>query len=407
MRIALISDIHYGILSTTSELSVDGEQLVTGEVTNAKPLFRGLIDILKSQKPTFLFIAGDLTSTGSPLEFRDCYQKMLQLADTVGIAKDHIIFCMGNHDIDLRISKLVDTYKFEQYATENISYLKDKYHKLAHSWSTQVTDVLNSIMPEYKNKYNAPFTGVIDYDTCVVFVLNSGHLCVHDQKYAHGCLSSKQFEWLKENISLHKDDKRVKIVLLHHHPFTYPYPTIGLDISTLEEGSELSQLCGEAGVDLVLHGHRHHPKAKTALETGWIKPVTYICSGSLSVNASHRLGGNIPNMFHIIDFHTSQEVVLRNYCYKPSTGWSLISENCQETPVDGEMLLGQIIAEEEAINLIKKLHKNEVIKYDSLPKKLKYFTYHKLNELIVQVYENKYAICGEFPKDVTIFREGE
>ena len=102
MRIALISDIHFGAMSTTSELAVYGEPLI-GEVLNAKPLFQGLVETLKAENLDYLFIAGDLTSTGSPLEYKYCYQKILQLISEIGIEHDKTIFCFGNHDTDWRI----------------------------------------------------------------------------------------------------------------------------------------------------------------------------------------------------------------------------------------------------------------------------------------------------------------
>lgn len=406
MRIALISDIHYGALSTTSELAVNGEKLAIGEIQNASPLFQGLTEILKIEKPDYLFIAGDLTSTGSPLEFNYCYQKIQKLGNDAGIESSNIVFCLGNHDIDWRISKLADSYMLEAGATNNIAYLKDQYQKLAHIWSIKVDDPSINIFPNYVNKHSTPLTGVVEFSDCVVFVLNSGHLCTHDQEYKHGYLSNSQFEWFNGVVHQYKQTTKVKIVLLHHHPFNYPYPLRSLDISTLEEGSELLQLCGEAGVDLVLHGHRHHPRAKTVFETGWIKPVTYICSGSLSVNASERLGGYIPNTFHIIDYNNSDEIILSNYLYDPTSGWLLITEEREHT-VEGKMWLGKIIDEQDAIKLIKELPKNQPIEYQSLKADLRYLHLNKLNELVQRVHGKDYRIYDHFPNAIYIISSEE
>ena len=59
MKIALISDIHFGKDSRTKEFSVPGEE-VFDETTGAVSLEQGLIDVLKANEAEYLFIAGDL-----------------------------------------------------------------------------------------------------------------------------------------------------------------------------------------------------------------------------------------------------------------------------------------------------------------------------------------------------------
>ena len=75
--------------------------------------------------------------------------------------------------------------------------------------------------------------------------------------------------------------------MLHHHPFNYPYPTLGRDISLLDEGAELLDISGKAGINLICHGHRHHPKAHNEQRDDWKNAITFICAGSFSVNAAH------------------------------------------------------------------------------------------------------------------------
>ena len=403
MKIALISDIHYGALSTTTDFAIEGEPLKIGSIQNEKSLYQGLVDVLREEQPDYLFVAGDITSSGSPLEFKYCQQKILELGQGSNIKEENIIYCLGNHDIDWRITKLVDEYKSNpdiNYSHEDMTYINENYNKLAYSWPKSE----NMISQYYSDEYELPLTGAIEKDDCIVFVLNSGHLCTNDQKYKHGCLSASQFDWFKNTIKKYEQSDKAKFVLLHHHPCNYPYPITGLDISMLEEGGELIQLCGESGIDLILHGHRHHPKAITKYETNWKRHVTYVCSGSLSVNASHRLHGSIPNMFHIIEYERYDKIVLKNYLYSPATGWSLIKENCPETPVDGVMFLGKVVTDEVAINLLKNLPKNESIKYRSLSDELRYISLNKLNELVGEIHGSDSVVHGFFPEDVFIFK---
>jgi hypothetical protein len=203
-------------------------------------------------------------------------------------------------------------------------------------------------------------------------------------------------------------------LLLHHHPFNYPFPTIGREISLLEEGSELVDIAGNSGFHIVCHGHRHHPRAKNVLENGWKNPITFVCSGSFSVNAQHRGNGDIPNCFHIIELLdvTEKFVTLKNFEYRPSEGWKEFSSFSNETPLDANMffckpydaktrkeILDQLIDKSE-------LESNfELPEWDVLPVELKTLPYHSLNKLINEKSSEGYYIYGEYPKRVAVWRD--
>ena len=71
VRIAILSDIHFGKFSRTKELAVPGEA-IQDETSGAAPLVDGMVQILKEMKVEYIFIAGDLTSVASPQEFYYC-----------------------------------------------------------------------------------------------------------------------------------------------------------------------------------------------------------------------------------------------------------------------------------------------------------------------------------------------
>jgi hypothetical protein len=78
-----------------------------------------------------------------------------------------------------------------------------------------------------------------------------------------------------------------------------PYPEPATNYDLLDEAAELLQLIGENAVDLVLHGHRHHPSMKTISENHFSTPCTIISAGSFGVNAAERPNA-IDNMIHAI-----------------------------------------------------------------------------------------------------------
>ena len=68
IRIAVISDIHFGKFSRSIEFAVSGEG-VQDENRGAVSLKKGLVKVLKDMGVKYLFVCGDLTSIASPQEF--------------------------------------------------------------------------------------------------------------------------------------------------------------------------------------------------------------------------------------------------------------------------------------------------------------------------------------------------
>lgn len=398
MNIALISDIHFGKYSRTTEFSVPGEKIDADETYGASDFKAGLISVLKSKEVEYIFVAGDLTSIGSPQEFHYCEKKILEIASEVGLSKDKIILSMGNHDIDRKVYEVYKQYDETILSTDVMELIKGKYQEAAATISIISLNELNTM----ENDISIPFTGVIEKEKFIVFILNSAWLCSSDQEYAHGKLDSKQLDWLDKELGKFENDNRIKIILMHHHPILYPYPTPSPDISMIEEGSELMKLAGKYGINLILHGHRHHPTVKTMMEQEWKNPITIICAGSLSVNASHRNYGEIPNTLHIINLDKGpDEFILYNYEYSTAEGWHPLSNDSPSTPMDGEMWLGKILSNDEKMTSLKNLvEKGKFpIKWEDLPNDLKHIRCKELNKIINDLFSKEYVICGSFPKE--------
>ncbi len=86
-KIAIIGDIHFGKFARSSEFAMPGERL-QDNTDGASPLKSGIIEIIKKEKAEFLFVTGDLTSTGSPIEFDSCYKLVSEIAKSVVYSGD-------------------------------------------------------------------------------------------------------------------------------------------------------------------------------------------------------------------------------------------------------------------------------------------------------------------------------
>lgn len=402
LKIAFISDIHFGELARSNEFTVPG-QSAKGETRGSAPLSEGLSLILKKNNVKYLFVGGDLTSRARPQEFYYCEKKIKKIAQEAGIPVENIIWGIGNHDVDWNITKLYEQYKSEPDEIRNVA--KNSYRTIA----TSVAQHNTTIAPNWTETGPAPLSGIVETDDFIAFVLNSAICCTHDQEIPHGKLSDEQINWFGEKTEQYKAKNKWKIVLMHHHPHNYAYHIPSLDISTLEEGSVFSDIAGSTGINLILHGHRHHPRAETVQKSHWRNGVTFICGGSLSVNAEHRSNGDIPNTFHIICLYDEPGVLtLHNYEYSASEGWTPLKNYKPETPLDADMKLGKIILENEAEELVSQMGNYSgsscSLSWSNYEENLHYFGVTKTNRLIDTILSPKHIVSGEFPKRILLER---
>ncbi|MPM06102.1 3',5'-cyclic adenosine monophosphate phosphodiesterase CpdA [bioreactor metagenome] len=398
VRIALISDIHFGKDARTMEFSVPGESC-GGNTEGAASLTDGLVDVLQSMNVEYIFVAGDLTSVGSPQEFFYCEKKLIEIINRVNIPIDNLIVGVGNHDIDWKIAKLSEGYQ-NGASEETVQIVKNGYDRIAGNASLYN---LNSIGAQrYLNERgDIPFTGVIEREDFILFILNSGWCCTPEK--LGGMLTQQQVEWFREQASRYRDDQRWKIVMLHHHPRAYENPIKTKNkenISLLEEGAELINIAGEYHIDLILHGHRHHPRAETMCVGDWDYPVAFICAGSLSVSPIDRNGGDIPNTLHIIELADNPRAIyLYNYEYSSGSGWIRSTNFRQDNPMDYIMLLGCSFRIEERRRAIIELaatHGSNEIVWAELDDCLKSLSAEKLLKMMIETLADTHRVTGEF-----------
>lgn len=403
-RIVLISDIHFGKFARTAEFSVPGVP-IQDETTGGESLEKGLISLLKEKEVEYLFIAGDLTSVGSPQEFYYCEKKIISIADELQMPQQNIICGLGNHDVDRTISKLSESAILPDMPMDVKSLIEEKYQLIAASSALCCL----KIIPKPGIEGPIVFSGIVEHNDFIVFVLNSSWQCSQHQEVPHGKLAEDQLYWFKSVCDQYLSDERTKIVLMHHHPIQYPFPTSGLDISMIEEGSELVEIAGKSGINLILHGHRHHPRAKTIMHDGWKNPITFICAGSLSVNAQHRNNGDIPNTMHILELEAApNKFELYNYQFSHSEGWIPFKKYCPETPMDAHMVLGKMFDRQKLEETILKYSTYQgSISWNDLDECLHYINYDQLNASFIELLSPTHKIFGKFPDAIMLLKKVE
>lgn len=411
-RIAILSDIHFGKFARSVDFAVPGE-IVQDNSTGDMPIESGLVKLITKMKPTYFLVAGDLTSVGGPEEFHYCEQKIISIAEKAGVELANIICCLGNHDVDwnisciagVRLEKDAKTGRYEKISEEVNSCIIEKYRNIASSVAVHCFERITE--PEVCNRGPMPYTGTFETDEFVVFVLSTGAFCTSEQEYSHGKLSVKQLEWFDKVSAKYKSDVRKKIVLMHHHPFNYAYPVPVADVSLLEEGADFVDVAMKNGVDIVIHGHRHHPRVET-FQNHLGRTITFLCAGSLAVNAKHRSNGEIPNMIHFLDVDKEKDYyTLHNYKYTGPEGWKPVTRD-KVTPIDAYMMIGKVFSEQDRIEAVQKMPelKEEfaVLKWDTLEESLRFMPCSELNELLISQLKDTHDIIGQFPNEIALKR---
>jgi len=400
----VLSDLHFGALSVSEDFALP-EAPPSGVMTGAVSMKESLVQVVGKGNIDAILVSGDLTSCGSPQEFQGCMSTLSEIAQRLSVKPSNIIFTYGNHDVDWRITSL---------PVESSDTIKKLYLKVGAS----VGDIILSGF-SYDDKGPVPGCGLVENESFRIYVVNSGYYCAHDQKYRHGKLGEEQRIWLEQHLTPPLADDKWHVLLLHHHPFNYPYPFEVEDISCLEEGAFLMELIGKSGVDFVCHGHRHHPMLFTDIRTGWISPVTLLCAGSLAVNEQHRCRGQIPNLFHIVSFEkrlANGTAVgrVKTFEYSSAEGWKSMRYDAR-VPLDAVQKFAEVYDLKRKTTDLSQVidscivgtenHIFELPEYEDLPLSLQCMPLRELNEMLHRhLGEEEYRIIGKFPESVMVRR---
>jgi len=122
-------------------------------------------------------------------------------------------------------------------------------------------------------------------------------------------------------------DGRVRLFIVHHHLFDFSSPIPRMpDFSLMTNAERLLTILHERSFDLIIHGHKHHPRFETHC-TQTYSHIPIICSGSFSVEIDTQWAGTIGNQFHVvtIDGRAGSESLIKgkitSWTNNPSKGW--------------------------------------------------------------------------------------
>jgi 3',5'-cyclic AMP phosphodiesterase CpdA len=211
LKIAHISDLHVG--------------------DHDESMWTKLQENLWRQQPHLLFVTGDIVEDPSEENFSTAMEKLRELCTQCAIDEKDVYIVPGNHDY--RIYGIFSLGRFSPSLFNNV------FEKWLHSSGSGVFD---------ENKGIALF--FFDSNFSLKFIDAGGKI----RKQALN----------KFNEECNRLEKKpgygtaVKIALLHHHPIPIPYSQQFERLMVLDNAGEFLRHLSQKGIDIILHGHKHH-----------------------------------------------------------------------------------------------------------------------------------------------------
>jgi len=113
-----------------------------------------------------------------------------------------------------------------------------------------------------------------------------------------GTISRAQFRELRVLLKDPWLHDRIKIICMHHHPMIVPVATMFDSFKHLFQSKQLLDLLYECHVDLILHGHKHHPFCWQS-HTFRDHDLTIICAGPPDAYANGKKSDLVYNIYSI------------------------------------------------------------------------------------------------------------
>jgi 3',5'-cyclic AMP phosphodiesterase CpdA len=109
-----------------------------------------------------------------------------------------------------------------------------------------------------------------------------------------GKVGRGRYAWIREQFRFPAD---LRVFVLHHH--LVPIPGTGRERSICSDAGDMLEVLLEAGVDLVLSGHKHVPWA-------WrVEDMFVVNAGTVSTTRLRGRGNPCYNIIEVVDGHVS------------------------------------------------------------------------------------------------------
>lgn len=238
----------------------------------------------------YLVLPGDLTNKAHPEEVQLVSEFVMQAADALDVLHDKIVFAPGNHDVDWSVLELSDGTGVRW---------GQRYDPIGHSNFHFRTIVDQGEGDVFLPPHFCAWT----FDDLFVVAYNSAS---HDnpvekQHIHHGRADPVHLDAIRTHLdNIGSSDGRLRLFIVHHHPIDFANPVSTIpDFSLMTNAEGLLSILHEYSFDLLIHGHKHHPRFETH-STQTYPHLPILCSGSFSAEINTQWAGTVDNQFHIV-----------------------------------------------------------------------------------------------------------
>jgi 3',5'-cyclic AMP phosphodiesterase CpdA len=280
IRIVHVSDLHFVNGKALNALKSCSSG-VHGHDLNVLPALKSEVGTLK---PDFIVSTGDQTTFGDQTSLTACRAFLEQLASESEVPLDRLYCIPGNHDVLLhyycgffsskrnyeKIFGSVKVADYKEVAGNKVAFFSfDSTLERKSGMFWPLVGSRGKISPQSFNDFN------------------SGRRQKHD---------------LREYF---------KIALIHHHPLPIPFKTHPEDIelTTMVNGGSFIAHMQESGINLILHGHEHHPYSCQYCYEPNGDDIVVAAAGSAAQE------GTVTNSFNYLEIVPGISVTIRRYNY--------------------------------------------------------------------------------------------
>lgn len=239
-------------------------------------------------KPDLLIVSGDQTTWGDRASLKSVKKFILKLGRRCKLVGRSIFWIPGNHDILLHY------------------YFGNRLLGRNHD------DIFGKIQPCRHLAVSGYNFGVFSFDSTLDRTKQWSPLWPFVGSM--GRVSRPSFNEFNSTVgtptSGHCD---FKIALIHHHPLPIPYKgnqNVGIELTTMSNGGTFIAHMQESGVNLVLHGHEHHPYSCRYSFDPDQQEIVLVAAGTASQQ------GTAENSFNYLEIVPRSRIIVQKYSYK-------------------------------------------------------------------------------------------
>lgn len=315
LRIAVISDLHVGAKARRYDF-VPGGSARVGE----RPYIDEFKDFVISAgiRSDYLLVPGDIANEAHPSEYELAAERIVQIAELLGVATEHVAFVPGNHDVSWSVQKLGGAF-----------WQSKKFLPILEVFGP----ALGFGVDRFSNLFKPPYAEVANLGDLQLVLVNSAYRddyippATPSPAPHHGAFARESEEFLSSQAEeIRAASPKFRVLVVHHHLLPMAdWDPYWADFSIMQNSDALLEFIASVRIDLVIHGHKHWPRLRR-YQNAPGPLVQVLGAGSFSAEIHESLSSKVYNKFHLVNLEGRDDSsnacgAVHSWSYYAGTGW--------------------------------------------------------------------------------------